>query len=1209
MKRLLWPLVLCYSILAIEVPTLRLDDIGQLGFIGDYVGISPFEDARQTESIPQNTSALYIHHNNLFTLFSTIDGSIEAYCQLDKSNYILGDTLQLTPLQQGLNGPVRALYCFNQSVYVGGEFDRPMGDSVNYGHTALWQGNKWIPLPWQGFNGPVYSIIPIEQSSSIWFAGQFNATSDGKYTNQSYQQSVDLISLATITAGNSAPNTDPSSVICSQSPWLLRGDSPGYWQASFPFPIQPSLFRLKNTNINGTGTRQFSIISLGSNDYFNLSYIDPATQQIQHCSEACLLSNTSDYQDFIVSTPLSTNGIRINIDSWYGSQGGLGGVQIFRSDTSLQPHLTSSNTNGSCSSTPEPSSTFAITGNWTETYAFGTYQNFLTSTFPASQLSSADVSVTYKPYISAQGMYNVYANTPGCVGTSNCNQRTNVELAIELTPGNQQHISLSQQNYQDQRTLIYQGIVSSSTGSFQPTITLRINPSNITQPSSDTVSIIADSIEFVRNDTYPTLSSILQFFPFNNSWSALPDQLSIGSTVRTLSAHGDTVYIGGQLANSSYSNIVSYNHQQQRLIPPSQSGLNGVVTSSVIIGSKLIVGGNFTDTQVSQNIGLNHVAIYDTEAGTWSAMNQGVNGTVTHLYATDNESIHLSGQFNYASSMPVYGNAEWSLSSNAWVPASSFVLGPVTYTIPLNSTASLYFGNIKNAQSYWAMNAASMSSSSSSWSNLISQVDPSATIRSGILWKDDSVILGGSFNLNQTQYQVVMYQQGTWQGLLQNIQGDIKTMLIIDDKLFMGGNFTGPRNMSSLGMYDLNKRSLSAVYGLYDANQRPGQVNVIRSNGQTVFVGGDFDYAGLLNCGCVCSLSIDHLQWAQVSQNSLGGTVNDMVVQNNGTIVVAGDLKVDNTPTPIAQLGNNRWTAFTASVSQPQSLLLTPDGKQYIISGRQQNTSYIGSWDGHQFTALNQSNLDPSSTIQQLLYVPTSSSTMLMAVGHMSIDNKSSSAALYDGSQWYPTVLTASADGSAGSVRQLLTTSNCCSSLPERKRYLSVPAVVLVSLGISLAILFCLVAIGLLVLFLRRRYNSPTYIPPPEWKPRDQTAMGYTTGATLLPTSVDMTDARQRRFSNTTTTLVPFSALLAAALRHNDEQPASEESPKVYYAKYPFEAKEVGELAFGANAPIVVTDMTDNVWWMGYIDDGSGNAVSGLFPSNYVTKRKPTGIE
>ena len=67
---------------------------------------------------------------------------------------------------------------------------------------------------------------------------------------------------------------------------------------------------------------------------------------------------------------------------------------------------------------------------------------------------------------------------------------------------------------------------------------------------------------------------------------------------------------------------------------------------------------------------------------------------------------------------------------------------------------------------------------------------------------------------------------------------------------------------------------------------------------------------------------------------------------------------------------------------------------------------------------------------------------------------------------------------------------------------------------------------------------------------------------------------------------MPFSALLAAALRHNDEQPASEESPKVYYAKYPFEAKEVGELAFGANAPIVVTDMTDNVWWMGYIDDG-----------------------
>lgn len=86
---------------------------------------------------------------------------------------------------------------------------------------------------------------------------------------------------------------------------------------------------------------------------------------------------------------------------------------------------------------------------------------------------------------------------------------------------------------------------------------------------------------------------------------------------------------------------------------------------------------------------------------------------------------------------------------------------------------------------------------------------------------------------------------------------------------------------------------------------------------------------------------------------------------------------------------------------------------------------------------------------------------------------------------------------------------------------------------------------------------------------------------------------------------IPFSALLATALKNNETTVASDASPKVYYAKFPFEAREFGELAFQAQTPIVVTDTSDDVWWMGYKDDGSGNPVSGLFPSNYVSKAKP----
>jgi hypothetical protein len=84
-----------------------------------------------------------------------------------------------------------------------------------------------------------------------------------------------------------------------------------------------------------------SIISLGSNDYFELSYTDPATNQLVTCTETCYLSNDSNisYQDFTVNNALSTLGIRIYINTWFGNGGGLGGVEIFHSGKYLSYYI------------------------------------------------------------------------------------------------------------------------------------------------------------------------------------------------------------------------------------------------------------------------------------------------------------------------------------------------------------------------------------------------------------------------------------------------------------------------------------------------------------------------------------------------------------------------------------------------------------------------------------------------------------------------------------------------------------------------------------------------------------------------------------------------------------------------------------------------------------------------------------------------------
>ena len=84
----------------------------------------------------------------------------------------------------------------------------------------------------------------------------------------------------------------------------------------------------KKTTNNDT-----SIITLGTNEYFELSYIDPSTQQVTTCTTDCELSNDPnvEYQDFTVLNPRKASGIRIQIDSWYGQGGGLSNVQIFQS--------------------------------------------------------------------------------------------------------------------------------------------------------------------------------------------------------------------------------------------------------------------------------------------------------------------------------------------------------------------------------------------------------------------------------------------------------------------------------------------------------------------------------------------------------------------------------------------------------------------------------------------------------------------------------------------------------------------------------------------------------------------------------------------------------------------------------------------------------------------------------------------------------------
>lgn len=661
------------------------------------------------------------------------------------------------------------------------------------------------------------------------------------------------------------------------------------------------------------------------------------------------------------------------------------------------------------------------------------------------------------------------------------------------------------------------------------------------------------------------------------------------------------------------------------------------------------------------------------------------------LYTTNDNHIHLSGSFNATTNgTKLFNNAEWDLSTQSWVKSTSYILGPVINQLQISDTATIYLGSIRNAQSYRANNVVSLASSNSITSPMV-DIDPNAVVNTGAFWKSQSetcVILAGTFQINNTSYPLVIYRNNEWQGLLQNVQGNITTLSVIQNNLLIGGNFNGTATngvaVTSIAFYDLENQQMLATTGVFDSNQQPGIVNVIypQGDGKSIYIGGDFSFAGMLNCDGICLLSMNTRQWTQTNQG-ISGTVNDMYIDENSRLLtVVGDLTVNqNTRVSLASIDTSSNTATWNAAPQndqfpsPTSLLYDSDN-QFFITGKKDNTPYIGKWNGKSFSIID-TKLGSSSNIQQLLWMPitsdsanfisrypSDSDTMLMAVGHLELlnSNSSCSAALFDGTDWHPYLLTSTDTGSAGYINKIFTVTACCNASYKTHRYLSVPAVILVSIAISLGILFLLIACAFIYLFLKRRNNPHKYYADPmkDWKPKyppasllamldaanlngadavagaaslgaggniasnnikqsNTATTGYSTaldGANAPThrgqTSMDMSDAaaatsRLRNSSGFSMGMgLPFSVLMANALKTNDKSAiATEDLPKVFYAKYPFESREFGELAFDAQTPIVVTDSSDNIWWMGYKDDGSGNPVSGLFPSNYVTKAKP----
>ncbi len=372
----LWPIMTLVrptqgvNFTSIPSTDLNLNDMGQVALPGSFDSISLYTYQQQTENAfsTNGTQSLIMQlPNGDFATTASADGYIKAMCPFEMhdgtfAGVIVGGnftslggveaqgvamydskTAKITPLP-GLTGSVNAILCdkTTNTVYVGGEFK-----GANSTNAIAWVGmSGWANLPFEGFNGPVNSII-MGPRGDIIFGGSFTGLGNSTTTipNQKDQQVIN-ISSANITAvgtSTTAGFNDASNIVCKTNgqdgpnqTWLLSDDSPGSWTAAMNFGYEPSLLRIWNTHQDGRGTKTFRFTAIPLNGIMNFTYTDPDTGvEGLYCDARCpLTSNKSvPYQDFRFWNIVGMSAFRIDVSDWYDQGGGLDGVELFQNGT------------------------------------------------------------------------------------------------------------------------------------------------------------------------------------------------------------------------------------------------------------------------------------------------------------------------------------------------------------------------------------------------------------------------------------------------------------------------------------------------------------------------------------------------------------------------------------------------------------------------------------------------------------------------------------------------------------------------------------------------------------------------------------------------------------------------------------------------------------------------------------------------------------
>ncbi|KAJ5416421.1 Rax2 [Penicillium cf. griseofulvum] len=819
--------------------------------------------------------------------------------------------------------------------------------------------------------------------------------------------------------------------------------------------------------------------------------------------------------------PVGMRGLQIEFLSWYGQGAGLNGIEVFQ-DQILTYAINQFN-EPTCSGIEYPAKS-SRTGSWT------VEDGYVSAKVTGSDASTT--SVTFEPDVKKSGNYTIKLYTPGCSQDNSCSSRGIVNVTATLSSGsdsNQPGPSyIYQTNRHDKYDTFYEGYVDANSDSFRPKVTLRA------KDGQGDITIVASRVRFELKSSTGGLNGLYDYDPTSKTETSDLTKSDINKAgtsldheakISIIKEHDDVIYVAGNFSDSKIKHIMSIKDGDITAMPG--SGLNSPVLTMATLDNVLYVGGHFTDTSDAGSRGLEYVAAYSYSSKEWSALGAGLNGPVNSIWPVElnastaiNETIlAMSGDFdqimafNGKPAVSVAGFAIWVPSHKDWLQnlnVTQMQFGGQLSSVTSYNNTLILAGNLAT-NGIIAGGAVSLLHSDDlqliPLSMKVNRQKSSTGLITGAYDNDSSrnlTIYGGHFaaaGSNGSTIENIAIFNGTdskISGLPHGVNSNATfvSMLVHNDTLYAGGNVTGTigrTTLSGLVVYDLNKNEFSRTQPAFSGSDVAVNAIVNRPGSSDIYFGGNFEGVGQLPCGSICYMDVTTGEWDRPG-TGLSGAVIDLHWASDMTLMAVGDLRVGGNKTSIATYNakSEEWTALPgASHSDLPGNVTTftaasADLSKFWVGGTATNGSaFFLSYDGSKF--LSPGNLFSEGTVirgLELLPVRHDHSEAsllrneqtLLILGSLVIpDFGHASAALYNGTDITPFILSQQADGTPGSMSKFFSEKK--NPYTTNKKHHSNGIAVLVAFCCALGCVFLIVLAGVILNKVQRRRQGYAAAP------------------------------------------------------------------------------------------------------------------------------------